>query len=83
MKKLLAIAIAAAFAASGAAVAQDKKDVKSAGNSAKAADKSAVTTGGAKPKKDPKGDANVKIEHQGKRKTEAQRMEEEKAKAKK
>ena len=84
MKKLLAVAVAAAFAASGfAALAQDKKEVKSAGGAAKAADKStAVTTGGAKPKRDEKGGIGIKMEHQGKRKTEAQRMEEAK-KAKK
>ena len=78
MKKLLSIAIAAAFAATSfSALAQDKKDVKSGGDVAKSGDKSQnVTTGGSKPKRDEKGGMHVKKpEHQGKRKTEEQRTE--------
>jgi len=79
MKKMLSIAVAAAFAASSfGALAQDKKDVKAAGGGVKSADKSTnVTTGGGKPKEEGKGKG---LEHQGKRKTEAQRMEEQKNK---
>ncbi len=77
MKKIIAIAVATAFAASSfGALAQDKKDVKSGGDAAKTADKNAVTTGGGKPKRDEKGGAKVpKPKHQGKRKTEEQRTD--------
>jgi Ni/Co efflux regulator RcnB len=78
MKKLLSIAVAAAFAASSfAVVAQDKKaekkkeDVKSA-SPVKSASGGAVTTATDKPK-DTKGAALPTPE--GKRKTEAQRTD--------
>lgn len=78
MKKLLSIAVAAAFAATSfAALAQDKKkdDVKSAqGGKVTTPGKANVTTGTDKPKSDKKG-AEVKITPDGKRKTEAQRTD--------
>jgi Ni/Co efflux regulator RcnB len=81
MKKLLSIAVAAAFAASSlAAVAQDKKkqDVKSAqGTNVTTPGKAPVTTATEKPKNDKKG-AVGGPEFQGKRKTEAERMEKKK-----
>jgi hypothetical protein len=77
MKKLISIAIAAAFAATSfGALAQDKKDVKSAqGGGVTTPGKDAVTTGGGKPKKDATGAPMAKPKHQGKRKTEAQRTD--------
>ncbi len=78
MKKLLSIAVAAAFAASSfAALAQDKKkeEVKSAqGSNVTTPAKAPVTTATEKPKQDGKG-APLKIENQGKRKDEKQRTE--------
>jgi TRAP-type C4-dicarboxylate transport system substrate-binding protein len=75
MKKLLSIAVAAAFAASSfGAIAQDKKktDVKSAqGGAVTTPDKGAVTTGTDKVK-DKKGG---ELKNQGKRKNEKQRTE--------
>ena len=75
MKKLLSIAVAAAFAATSlAAVAQDKKkdEVKSAaGSNVTTPGKAPVTTADQKPK-DKKGG---ELKNQGKRKTEAQRTE--------
>jgi len=78
MKKQLSIVIAVAFAASSfAVVAQDKKqDVKSQGTPVTTPGKAPVTTANQKPKKDTGKGAMP--EHQGKRKTEAQRMEKKK-----
>lgn len=76
MNKLLPVVVAAAFAASSFGVlAQDKKqEVKSAqGAAVTTPGKAAVTTATGKPKKENKGGALPK--NQGKRKTEAQRME--------
>lgn len=77
MKKLLAIAVSAAFAVTSFGVlAQDKKkdEVKAkAGGGVTAADKSAVTTATDKPKKatgDGPAPKNI-----GKRKDEKERME--------
>jgi hypothetical protein len=80
MKKLLSVAIAAAFAASSFGVlAQDKKDVKSGGSNVTTPAKDSVTTGGGKPKKDASGSASIpKPKHQGKRKNEKERMEQKK-----
>lgn len=74
MKKLISIAVAAAFAATSlGALAQGNKDVKSGGGVAKSGDKSqTVTTATAKPKD--KGEGKMP-EHQGKRKTEKQRTD--------
>jgi Cu/Ag efflux protein CusF len=78
MKKALAIAIAAAFAAvSFGALAQDKKkeDVKAKqGGEVKSAGGAAVTTADKKTK-DNKGAAIPMPENQGKRKDEKQRTE--------
>ena len=76
MKKLLSIAVAAAFAATGfAAIAQDKKgEVKSGAGAVTTPAKGAVTTGGGKPKEDKKG-VDIKITPEGKRKDEKQRTE--------
>ena len=81
MKKLLAIAVSAAFAVSSfGALAQDKKkdEVKSAqGAGVKSQDKGAVTTATGKPENAEKGAMPKNL---GKKKTEAQRMEEQKNK---
>jgi hypothetical protein len=79
MKKLLSVAVAAAFAATGlSALAQDKKgEVKSSAGAVTTPAKGAVTTGGGKPVQDKKG-VDVKITPEGKRKTEAQRTEKKK-----
>lgn len=77
MKKLLAIAVSAAFAVTSfGALAQDKKkeEVKAkAGGGVTAADKSAVTTATGKPKQEAKGGEGPK--NIGKRKGEKERME--------
>ena len=78
MKKILSIAVAAAFAAASfGALAQDKKDVKSAqGGNVATPSGGNVTTGGGKPDEAKKGGKFP--ENQGKRKTEAERMEKKK-----
>lgn len=78
MKKILSIAVAAAFAATSfGALAQDKKkeEVKAKqGGAVSSPSGSNVTTGGGKPKEEKKGTASAP-ENQGKRKTEAQRTD--------
>ena len=77
MKKILSIAVAAAFAATSmVALAQDKKKeevkAKQGGNVATPSGGN-VTTGGGKPAEAKKGGALP--ENQGKRKSEAERMQ--------
>ena len=76
MKKILAVVVAAAFAATSfGSLAQDKKkeDVKGAqGEAVKSAGKGAVTTGTDKPKKEGKG---MPLENKGKRKDEKERTD--------